>query len=50
MVGAARLLGRTLVLPPLVDGRWSASHAADRPRAEARPAGTRSGPPMRAAR
>ena len=37
MVGAARLLGRTLVLPPLVEGRWLARHDADRPRAEAAP-------------
>ena len=30
MVGAARLLNRTLVLPPLVENRWMASHKEDR--------------------
>lgn len=30
MVGAARLLNRTLVLPPLVENRWMANHEEDR--------------------
>ncbi len=30
MVAAARLLNRTLVLPPLVENRWMANHEFDR--------------------
>mmetsp|Transcript_43604 Transcript_43604/g.137936 ORF Transcript_43604/g.137936 Transcript_43604/m.137936 type:complete len:323 (-) Transcript_43604:693-1661(-) len=32
MIGAARLLNRTLVLPDMVEGRWMANHKANRKR------------------
>ena len=32
VMAAAKLLGRTLVLPDIVEGRWMASHGSDRPK------------------